>query len=421
MALPSQARSTAQGPRFSSSRSRRRKNPGEKIVLALIVGVPALILVWVAWPSSSPSPAHATGPAALALEEPEPGATQQTTLPASQPRTTQQRTIAATPERPTPQSTPATTPIPEPTLRLEGDTDEAAAATNTTPTPAPATTTRNAEPIPDIPLETRASPASSGDVNALLLIAESARDSGRLVDSRLALNRALHHRGATPQEQAALRARLTELNNEMFFGRAVVPGDPLVETYRIGSGDSLSKVVQMHDLDVDWRLVQRVNGLSDPRRIRVGQQLKLVRGPFHAVVDKSDYRMDIYANFRDTDGNRLFIRSFDVGLGEYSSTPVGMFRVRANSKLVNPDWTNPRTGEHFSGDDPKNPIGERWIGLDGVDEATRDYMGLGIHGTIEPQSIGTDASMGCIRLLHDDVEIVYELLASDACQVEIVP
>jgi lipoprotein-anchoring transpeptidase ErfK/SrfK len=117
---------------------------------------------------------------------------------------------------------------------------------------------------------------------------------------------------------------------------------------------------------------------------------------------------------------RVFVRTFAVGLGEYDSTPVGRFRVRQSSKLINPEWVNPRTGQRFLTDDPANPIGERWIGLEGVSESVRDLGGYGIHGTIEPQTIGHQASMGCIRMLPDDIELVYELLVETLSTVEIV-
>ena len=47
-------------------------------------------------------------------------------------------------------------------------------------------------------------------------------------------------------------------------------------------------------VDVTWELLGRVNGISDPRRIRATQTLKTVKGPFHAVVSKSKFTMDIY-------------------------------------------------------------------------------------------------------------------------------
>ncbi|MHC4976853.1 MAG: L,D-transpeptidase, partial [Planctomycetota bacterium] len=171
-----------------------------------------------------------------------------------------------------------------------------------------------------------------------------------------------------------------------------------------------------------WRFIQRVNKINDPRRIRIGQTLKLVRGPFHAEISKRDYRLDLWAELpTDAGGGRIFIASFPVGLGENNSTPAGSWRVRTNSRLINPPWTNPRTGEYFSADNPENPIGERWIGLEGTDENTSVISGIGIHGTIEPGSIGTQASMGCVRMHDQDVRVLYELLAESSSTVMITP
>ena len=88
---------------------------------------------------------------------------------------------------------------------------------------------------------------------------------------------------------------------------------------------------------------------------------------------------------------------------------------------MNPSWANPRTGERFGADDPRNPIGERWVGLDGFDEASKAHTGFGVHGTIDPESIGRSMSMGCIRLGSQDVELVYELLAPRVSVVKVVP
>ena len=53
------------------------------------------------------------------------------------------------------------------------------------------------------------------------------------------------------------------------------------------------------------------------------------------------------------------------------------------------------------GDDPSNPLGEYWLGLG-------DH--LGIHGTIDPSSIGAALSRGCIHLGDADIAEVYQLL-----------
>jgi lipoprotein-anchoring transpeptidase ErfK/SrfK len=201
--------------------------------------------------------------------------------------------------------------------------------------------------------------------------------------------------------------------------------------YKIQSGDSLVKIAKRENLGVDWRFIQRINRMSDPGKLTVGQPIKLVRGPFHAVVSKGKFRLDLYQGappavtgdgvVNTAGGSTVFVASFPVGLGEFGSTPIGAFMVKQGSKLVNPAWRNPRTGEQFSAEDPKNPIGERWVGLEGIEERTRSLTGYGLHGTIEPESIGTEKSMGCVRMLHDDIGLIYELMTEGASTVQIVP
>jgi LysM repeat protein len=265
-------------------------------------------------------------------------------------------------------------------------------------------------------------PVSNGTaVGDLLARADALEAQNKPLEARNILNRALFDRTTTQADRAALRDRLARLNETLVFSRTVVPGDPLAKNYSIAPGDSLAKIASSEKLDTDWRLIAQINGIKDPRRIRVGQSLKLVKGPYHAVVYKGEFRLDLFASATDSAGNRLYIRSFPVGLGEFGSTPVGSFIVRPSSKLINPVWTNPRTGEYFGADNPANPIGEHWIGLDPADDASSAYTQYGLHGTIEPQSIGTEKSMGCVRLAGPDIELLYGILVETKSTVEILP
>jgi hypothetical protein len=241
-------------------------------------------------------------------------------------------------------------------------------------------------------------------------------ESNRPVEARRMLTRALNTEALDLANERRLRATLTDLNDKLVFSPEVLSGDPFAEWYVLEPGDQLSRIPGKTDLAIEWRFLQRINRILDPRRIRAGQRIKLVTGPFHLVIRKAHYRADLYLG----DGpQRVYVRSFRVGLGEYNSTPVGAFRVKPDSKLINPEWVNPRTGQRYEPNDPSNPIGERWIGLVGVSETVKDLIGYGIHGTIEPESIGHQTSMGCIRMLPDDVAIVYELLVEDASLIEI--
>ena len=93
--------------------------------------------------------------------------------------------------------------------------------------------------------------------------------------------------------------------------------------------------------------------------------------------------------------------------------------MRKGSKLVNPTWTNPRTGQFFPADDPENPIGEYWMGLRGMDDTNVGERGFGIHGTIEPESIGTDSSMGCVRLRDGEIDMIYAVMAEGISTIDV--
>ncbi|MCH8261125.1 MAG: L,D-transpeptidase family protein [Planctomycetes bacterium] len=238
------------------------------------------------------------------------------------------------------------------------------------------------------------------------------------LEARRALSRALLSGSLDEFESDRTREQLRALNERLVFSPEIVENDPYTQAYIVQPNEFLSTIVKDQGLAVDWRFILRINGIREARNVRAGQRLKLISGPFHAVIDKSAYRLDLYLGRAP---NLVYVASYPVGLGEFNSTPTGLFQVRVNSKLIDPGWTNPRTRQYYASKDPENPIGERWIGLQGLDEHNRDLVGYGIHGTIQPESIGRQSSMGCIRMLPEDVEIVFEVLVEGASTIEIRP
>jgi LysM repeat protein len=272
-------------------------------------------------------------------------------------------------------------------------------------------------------------------------LAESARqglemlDQGKPIDGRALLSHLLvsYARDLSADDSRAIREALTRVNQDLVFSNHVTAGDPLVEQYVVQYGDVLSRIVPKYQ--VPFMAVQLVNGLSGDR-IRAEQRLKMIRGPFHIVVHKADFRLDLFLN--DPTGQPIYIRSFTIGLGEGDSTPVGSWIVAG--KTPKPSWTNPRAdqpegaggsgpaADHahprkrwYGPDDPENPLGGFWIGLRGTDPQTMNLDGYGIHGTNEPQSVGKQMSMGCIRLLPDDISLLYKLLSTGHSTVRIEP
>ncbi len=223
-------------------------------------------------------------------------------------------------------------------------------------------------------------------------------DDGPL-QARNALNRALQA-GLSGGQARQAKDRLQELADRLLFSKAVLADDPLVSRHIVVSGDTTGRIARR--AKVSDYLLADINSLPNRNFIREGQTLKLLNGPFHATINKSTHEMHAY--LQDT-----YVRTFRVALGEDGSTPTGLWRVI--NQLENPGWTDPRTGQHWHPDDPDNPIGDYWIGLQCVEGECMGMTGYGIHGTIEPETIGQDVSMGCVRLADDDIELVYKMLA----------
>jgi lipoprotein-anchoring transpeptidase ErfK/SrfK len=97
---------------------------------------------------------------------------------------------------------------------------------------------------------------------------------------------------------------------------------------------------------------------------------------------------------------------YKVAVGKPSKQWAGATRV--SGKHVNPAWTppaevradNPKLPDVIPGGSPRNPMGPRALTLAGGEYA--------IHGTNRPQSIGTFASYGCIRMHNHDIVDLFE-------------
>lgn len=285
-----------------------------------------------------------------------------------------------------------------------------------TPAPSAASTGSSlADMVSRVTLTTPAAPGSAGATlkQGMNLIAE-----GKLIEGRKILSRVLTSGdpSVTASDALAIRDTLASINKSIVFTDRTLENDSLVEIYTIVSGDLLSTIARKYK--VTYQLLEQINNI-DAKRIRVGQKIKVLKGPLHAIVDKSDYRLDVFA--KDTDGASIYITSFSVGVGKDDSTPIGSFICRSSGKVINPSYTHPRTGKFYAAEDPENPVGEHWIALEGTDEHTKGIRGYAIHGTIEPESIGKQASLGCVRMLAKDVEQIYKLLVDGHSTVVIQP
>ena len=183
----------------------------------------------------------------------------------------------------------------------------------------------------------------------------------------------------------------------------------------VKAGDYPALVVKPYNITAE--LFMKINNIRDARSMRADRNYKVINGPFNVVVHKKTFLLEVF--LRD-----YYIKSYQIGLGRDNSTPLGTFL--AGSKMPEPSWIgvvdeNGRR-EIVPYGDPRNPLGDHWISLRELpkDGATAKDTTYGIHGTTEPQTIGTQASLGCIRMRNAEVADLFDLLMEGKSKITIM-
>jgi LysM repeat protein len=260
-------------------------------------------------------------------------------------------------------------------------------------------------PAPVLTLNIAAASGSPG----VLADAGAKAQAGELLAARKMLNDALVSGKLDAADEAAARAQMSELNQTIIFSTEKFPADEYGGVYAVRPGDMMRRIAEQYG--ITWELLCRLNGMSDPRHLRSDSTLKVIQGPFSAVVSKRTFTLDLYLGSTPGSAGSMYVCTFPVGLGrEDSTTPTGTWMCEIHRKLKEPTYYSPRGEGVIQSGDPRNPLGHRWIGLTGIDGQAVGQQSYGIHGTIDDDSIGKTASLGCIRMHNADVELVFDLL-----------
>ena len=261
---------------------------------------------------------------------------------------------------------------------------------------------------PATPSET-AAPAQSAEAQRLLEQGLAALAQEDFLKARQSLSQAVRL-GLEPQQDARARQALNEAADSWLFSRNVYDGEQLCMAYKVVRGDRLVQIGKR--FAVPYELLMRINNIEKAENLAAGETIKVVQGPFNAVVDRGRFLMSVY--LKD-----VLVRSYKVGLGAPGrQTPTGLWQVKI--KQPNPAWPDRETGRVYKPNDPDNPLGEHWIGLEGLEGDAKDRVGFGIHGTIKPEEIGRAASRACIRLHNGKVAELYDMVAPGASQVRVI-
>ncbi len=146
--------------------------------------------------------------------------------------------------------------------------------------------------------------------------------------------------------------------------------------YTVQPGETLREISQKHN--VSWQLLGKINGLVSPSEARPGDRIKVLRGPFDAVIDAERFRLTLRIN-------GMYAGRFRVGVGQLP--PEGEYEVRDKEP-------NPVAVDY--------PVGERLLDLGD---------GYALHGGTEATPVGQRGGRGCLALSDRDIDDVFDILS----------
>ena len=209
-------------------------------------------------------------------------------------------------------------------------------------------------------------------------------DRGNLAEARVLYKKAMAEL-TDVDELIKIQNTIEGINIKIIFSPSL---DECSTLYIVKPKDVLSRIAKRFSTTVN--LIKRANNLSSDI-IHLGQKLKVNTCIFSVVVDKSQNLL-----FLKRKGEVM--KTYIVSTGKDNKTPIGTFKIV--NKLVKPTWY--KTGAVISPDSPDNILGSRWMGF--------DLKGYGIHGTTEPQRLGEQITLGCVRMKNEEIQELFDII-----------
>jgi lipoprotein-anchoring transpeptidase ErfK/SrfK len=227
-------------------------------------------------------------------------------------------------------------------------------------------------------------PRLGGEAFLLLKQGQDLENSGDLLAAKAAYQKLVADY-PNHKEVAQWQQKTEHVNMKILFSNIATPQ---TVQYEIKPGDSLDRIAREHRTTVE--LIRKSNHIAEDK-IYPGMKIRLWNVPFTIFADKS-------SNLLLLKSGEEIIKTYTVATGTNNCTPVGTFKII--EKIVNPPWY--KDGRVIPPTSSENILGTRWLGL--------EKAGYGIHGTTAPQSLGTQATAGCVRMSNRDVEELFSIV-----------
>lgn len=190
-----------------------------------------------------------------------------------------------------------------------------------------------------------------------------------------------------PEESQRLEDLLGQLAGTVIYSQK----DLLLPPQVVAPGDTLQSIAA--PLQVPWQLLGKINGVPDPTQLVTGEHLKVVHGPFDAVISVSRRRMSLQVG-----GN--YAGSFPVVLGRQVHDRIGQ-------SVAVLDVRRPGIGETAPGFAAQ-------VAYAPATAATSILLGdgLAIEGVEDPSLVAESVSPSSIVVSLRDLEDIADILGS---------
>lgn len=245
---------------------------------------------------------------------------------------------------------------------------------------------RPAEPVQEAPVRP-ASYETSEKFREVMREARIRLEQGELAETHLLLSRFYGSPGLTPDQETELAELLDYLAGKVIYSRQHI----LERPYTVPEGDTLTRIAAQYS--VSPQLLAKINGIRDPeQRLEPGTQLKVIRGPFDAVIYPDRFELVLMLG-------GYYAGRFPIGLGRDVQGLAPSYLVRQKKLIPASSY-------------PRQP-------LDRQSASAGDYVifldeRVAIHAVEDPRFLRTNEGQGSIGLGPRDIEDIFDILTAQA-------
>ncbi len=123
-------------------------------------------------------------------------------------------------------------------------------------------------------------------------VIQAALQQGELARAHLLLSGWYGDPNLAPAEQEQVKSLLGQLAGTVVYSNQ----HRLEPAYTVQAGDTLKSIAQKQN--IPWQLLAKINGIAASNQVQPGQQIKILRGPFAAVIERTKGQLTLMLDGR---------------------------------------------------------------------------------------------------------------------------